>query len=561
MTSRAVELAETDAQHVLLVLAFEQADESGRWLTHDERERAGEQARAEAGDDAARLLARRAELLLPVLEARVPQLQRLLRAGRLRSGFLPLCVLGALVVGVLGNALGPDGRVNILFAPMLGLVLWNLCVYLALVLWIGRAALARLRGDDDVRASDAGAHAHGSERAQASERATDRDARTRRATSATGDGDSLLSDVLSLLARGGSLLRRAAEWLLERSLGRARARSVDDQALLGAALTRYMASWRVAGGALLAGRLRRLLHLGAAALVVGAVLGMYVRGLGLQYRVGWESTFLGPESVAAVLRAFLGPAAALLGWTLPDAGQLAALRFDAAAAPAAEQAARFIHLYALTGVLFVLAPRTLLAAIDTALTRKLALRVPIAVDAGVLRRLVSPARRGAHAVVVHGYGWHLPPRAGDELSALLHDVFGTRAALSMASSLEYGDDPPPVRGAASAGDDASRDDAPACDVFVFALAQSPESEVHGAFLREARRVRAGRAAMLVLVDGGSYRKRLGDDSPRLAERRRAWDRVLREAGVEAAHVDLSRPADEATASAVSAAVMPAGDAS
>ena len=53
---------------------------------------------------------------------------------------------------------------------------------------------------------------------------------------------------------------------------------------------------------------------------------MYLRGLVLDYRVGWESTFLDAGSVHALLSTLLAPALALSGQTLPDVAALQALR-------------------------------------------------------------------------------------------------------------------------------------------------------------------------------------------------------------------------------------------
>ena len=61
--------------------------------------------------------------------------------------------------------------------------------------------------------------------------------------------------------------------------------------------------------------------------------------------------------------------------------------------------------------------------------------------------------------------------------------------------------------------------------------------MHGAFLQALARPGAdgARAPLLVLLDEESYRARLGaDGSERLAQRRRAWERLAREAGLRVA---------------------------
>ena len=69
-----------------------------------------------------------------------------------------------------------------------------------------------------------------------------------------------------------------------------------------------------------------VLHLAAAALALGLVAGMYLRGLVLDYRAGWQSTFLEPPRVTSFLSTVLAPAAKVSGVALPDEAGVAALR-------------------------------------------------------------------------------------------------------------------------------------------------------------------------------------------------------------------------------------------
>ena len=111
--------------------------------------------------------------------------------------------------------------------------------------------------------------------------------------------------------------------------------------------------------------LRRTLHAGAAGLAVGAVAGMYVRGLFFDYSMIWRSTFVhDPAWVLGSLRLLLGPACALLGRlapTLDDANALMSLE--------GQSAAPWIHLYAVTALLVVIGPRLALALMEHLRTR------------------------------------------------------------------------------------------------------------------------------------------------------------------------------------------------
>jgi hypothetical protein len=72
---------------------------------------------------------------------------------------------------------------------------------------------------------------------------------------------------------------------------------------------------------------------------------------------------------------------------------------------------------------------------------------------------------------------------------------------------------------------------------VFALAQTPEPEVHGQFLErlQERLARAG-WQLTVVLEGAVYRQRVGSDA-RVRERRATWERLLRD--LELTAVDLA----------------------
>ena len=60
-------------------------------------------------------------------------------------------------------------------------------------------------------------------------------------------------------------------------------------------------------------RIAALLHVAAAAVAIGLLGSMYLRGLVLDYRAGWQSTFLQADTVQRVLSTLLAPATALTG--------------------------------------------------------------------------------------------------------------------------------------------------------------------------------------------------------------------------------------------------------
>ena len=67
---------------------------------------------------------------------------------------------------------------------------------------------------------------------------------------------------------------------------------------LAAALREFSDEWWRVANPLLVRNGERVFHFAAAALALGLVAGFYLRGVGLEYRAGWESTFLGPRRCA-----------------------------------------------------------------------------------------------------------------------------------------------------------------------------------------------------------------------------------------------------------------------
>ncbi len=104
-------------------------------------------------------------------------------------------------------------------------------------------------------------------------------------------------------------------------------------------------------------RLTLLMHAAAAALALGLIIGLYLRGLVLDYRAGWQSTFLSADAVQTLLGLLLAPASGLTGISVPAVAPLQL----APGAAAQASAAPWIHLYAATLLLAVVLPRTLLA--------------------------------------------------------------------------------------------------------------------------------------------------------------------------------------------------------
>lgn len=325
---------------------------------------------------------------------------------------------------------------------------------------------------------------------------------------------------------GGALMR--AVW------SRARRRAGDRATLDATALGTFFDEWREVGAPLFLSRLRAWLHIGAFTLVAFVVAGMYIDGIAKEYTAIWESTFLELPQVESLLGVVLWPATKLYGEPLPDLALMDG--------PPGLDAALWIHLYVITAAIYVLVPRLVLFFFERRRSAQLASAVHVDISEAYYAQLSSPARGGRSRAEIVPYSYKPGAHASDGLKAMMHDLLGARAEVRVNERLEYGDE------ASDAAVFQDGDEIKVCCVPLFALAQSPEAEVHGRFLEELKNRVPDDGSLLVLVDATSYRERLAEGEEgegRLEERRRAWDRVVREAGIECVHVDLARPLSKA----------------
>ena len=471
-----------DAQRVLLVRAFEDADPRGQLLPLDVRRAATASATSSKAGSPSTIeqpkcwLTARARALSAHLQKapegiRVPLLE-LTDPGR---GWVLVAVLIGVVLGLLTNALGPGRHVHILALPLLGILIWNLAAVVVIVarraIPIGTPANAAIL----KRWQSLGARA------------------VRRSVPAPVNGDVATKDATTADAA-------TADEEVRSSIRR---RAIDD----------YLKNWLPAAGPLAGARLERAFHAGALAIAAGVVAGMYPRGLAFEYRAGWESTFLEPTTVSRLVDFVLGPASALSGIAIPDVEAL-----EGAAGASNASAAPWIHLWAITTVLVVGVPRGLLFLISSLRVARRRRRLPIAVSSTYLRRLLSAVDPTSRRVDVLAYSYRPSGPAVATLKQLVLDVFGARAELHM-KHVDYG---------AEVADLDSDGPSPArCRVILFNLAQTPEAEVHGDLITALMESAIAGQAVIVAVDEGAYRTRLGAGSDqRVDDRFAAWERMF-----------------------------------
>jgi hypothetical protein len=331
------------------------------------------------------------------------------------------------------------------------------------------------------------------------------------------------------LARG----RRPPTGLRRAIAGVARRGARRLQGTAGAAFAAFIDEWSRAAAPLLTARAGRVLHLSAALLAAGAIAGLYVRGLVFEYRAGWESTFLEPSRAHALLSFLLGPAASALGTPFPSIAEVEAIRWPASTG---ENAARWIHWYALTVAALVFAPRLALAAVARWQERRLGRRFPLALDEPYFRRLLGGFAPHRAQLRVVPYSYTVDEAGLHGLREATKALLGDSTDLAMRPSVAFGDE-----ASATTGLDLA-DRSVGLSVALFSLASTPENENHGAFLDRLRDAIGPR--LIALVDEAPYKRRLGDHPgarDRLSERRAAWSAFLAAHQVGAAFVDLARP--------------------
>jgi hypothetical protein len=322
---------ERAARRVILAHAIEAGDREHKLLSVADRDRidglARQAALAAAGDEERirpeQFLELRAQRVIEAVQTRHPGVAALQHGTAWQHWMAAGLPLAALVVGVLTDAVANPHRVDLLSLPLLGLVVWNVVMYLLLLagwlLWPHR--------EDGTAAPRP--HAEG---------------------------------LLRWRGRHGGASRAEITAL-------------------------FHWRWQRATQALSVHRLKRTLHLSAAAWAIGVGLSLLTRGLVVEYRVGWESTFLEAPQVHAILSVLRLPALLLFPFQPFSVPEVAALQFSHGGGAAA--GARWVFMYVALLIVVVIVPRLGLAAWSYWQERRSARRVPIDVRDPYYRRVLS----------------------------------------------------------------------------------------------------------------------------------------------------------------------------
>jgi Protein of unknown function (DUF2868) len=486
---------------VLLVQAIEETDRTGEVIPLADRAAASREvlrespSLSEAGlralpssagqslllpRDSQTFLIRRAERLLARLRMRSPAVVHILALAGGVTWLGRFVLLLALAAGVSLSALDGSRRINILAFPLIGLLAWNILVYvLLLASWV-----------------------------------------THRGRSAPRFWSATMYERW-IAGRIESLMRHSTRYNVPLSTG----------------LRRFAAEWGALSQPILVLRAKRLLHLAAVLVAVGLIIGLYVRGVVLRYEAGWESTFLGPPSAYALVSALYGPASVLSGISYGGIDEIARLRWTATGGGG--DAAPWIHLIAITATLYIVLPRLLAATAAFLGLWRYSRSAPIPASLlGYARALLMGVGSGgaAETASVISYAYEPKPPSIAGLESLLAATLGGHLKIEMRDPIRYGDEE--TVAARLAGTSAT------WHVILMTLASTPEVENHGALLTAWRDWLAKHAAstpLLIVIDEGPYAARMRGDATfeqRLQERRKLWREFVAGYGMRAGFADL-----------------------
>jgi hypothetical protein len=476
-------MTEEEARRVTLLQAFEAAQPPSPLWGDDDRAWATRLALQDGAMPADAFIARRAQHALQRLAPREPAVTRWRESRAWAAQATAWAALGGLVFGGLADGIGSSRHVNLLAPPLWGVLVWNAVVYLVL---LGHA----------------------------------------------------LAGLLARPSRPG-VIRRLTGRVLRLGRGLASAGRPATEAGAGAAgapLQAFSGLWLQRSAPVTGARAAVVLHVAAAALAVGLVGGLYLRGLVLDYRAGWESTFLGSTTAHALVSTLLAPAARFSGIELPDASAFEAMRSAHGGATIGAPAGPWIHLLALTLLGFVVLPRAALALGAALRARWLAGRVALPMNDAYFQRLARQQQGDVAQVVVQAYAGGVDaqnaPWLQSQLAALLAPVLGDGLVLRVAPGAAFGAEDAPVA-APAAGTTLA--------VVLFEFSATPEAEVHGRFLKSFAASAPPGAATIVFVDEAAFRRRFGTDSARVSQRRDAWRLLAETLGTLPVFIDLDAP--------------------
>jgi hypothetical protein len=470
----------TEFSKILLVQALEESDPHGHHLPLSTRHHATQQARDQdrplqdhspEGDFS--FLIKRTEIIFAFVKKAFPALAQ--SWDRLQVNIpSALVAIPAMGAGLLINGLGESQRVNLLNFPLLLLLLWNFGIYLS------TALMPLLKSSFKTTCLDTAA--------------------------------SWLSKMTGIWGQRPWHSMNLSDpstvpWVQE-------------------ATQRFMALWWPHVQPVWTQQLRQLLHLGAACMALGIVLGLYIRGLALDYQATWESTFLSANQVQVLLHTLLGPAAWVLSYPFPDVSGIVNLH-----APQHGPAAPWIHMWAVTALTVIVIPRIIMSWMCQRSLNQARETFILPLDDPYFVHLLAPDRgQGVH-VDIMPYSYHPSPVAKHFLDLGFLDLFGNLATIQWQSAMPFGQEIPTWPEVSTLT---------RTFVVIFNAGQTPEGEVQGEWLHTIQTQmdtsRPG-SRLLVLLDEEPYGQTV--EKTRVIDRRQAWQRLCKQYHLQIVPLDPS----------------------
>jgi Protein of unknown function (DUF2868) len=461
---------ETSAIEVTLLQAFETAQPaSPNWSTDDSAWATRLASAQDSSRSDERFIAQRAHHAMQRLLPRERGAAKWVSARVSIWPWALVIVAVALLLGLLADSIGSAQRINLLAPPLWAVVLWNAAVYLLL---LGQWLRGWFESERKVGA----------------------------------------------LTRW---MQKLMQW----------SRSAPGSVASGStpALQAFAAEWMRRSAPLSLTRATVLMHVGSAALALGLIVGMYLRGLVLDYRASWESTFLSAESAHAALSFLLSPASQVAHIALPNLAAFDALR-STHLSPSSSGAtgATWIHLYAVTLALFVVLPRIALTLWSAWRARWMASRFKLPLSDEYFARLLRQHQGRQAAVVAMPYAYRPNEAATAGLRTVLATTMGPEIKLNLAPTLAYG------------AEDESTPKLPlgtTLTLALFDLSATPEAETQGRFAQHL----AATASTVVVIDEAGFQRRFAQAPERLEQRRDAWRAWAKALGTEPVFLNLQQP--------------------
>lgn len=248
-----------------------------------------------------------------------------------------LCIL-VFFLGIGFNYLGRSDKIHILYNPVVLLVLWNIIVF----------SLFLIRHFIFKKKKGSGVASH-----------------TDETSLKTGHSDESHATPIRHPKPGYSF--SMPRWLLRKlwfSLHHQILKKKQEVSHISSSLKityQYMEHWWDMNQHALLARFARSVHLLAVCLVLGALAGIYIRGLFFVYNVVWKSTFIhDPTHIALILNIIFGLPSQLLEGSLIEQSSIALLT-----SPDGEPAATWIHIFAVSAFIYVIPERFLLMFLES----------------------------------------------------------------------------------------------------------------------------------------------------------------------------------------------------